>query len=87
MKEEKIPDFDLTPIAEDWFVNQFDGFVQGEEKRITHFEFDVRAFLRFVIRFVLDYQFKRQWGTVTIITSKMLHYDDRSIRKFRKSKR
>lgn len=87
MKEEKIPDYDLTPLAEDWFVEQFEQFVQGNEKRITHFKFDVRAFLRFVLRFVLDYQLKRQWGTVTIITAKMLNYDDRSIRKFRKSKR
>lgn len=84
MKEEKIQDFDLTPIAEDWFVEQFEQYVQGKEERVSHFKFDIRSFLRFVIRFVLDYQIMRQWGNITITTARMCGYDDRSIRKFRK---
>lgn len=82
--KEIIPDLDLTPIAKEWFIEQFEQFVQGNEKKVTHFNFDLRDFLRFVIRYVLDYQLMRQWGNITITTARMLGYEDRSIRKFRK---
>ena len=84
MKEEKIPDLDLTPLAEEWFEEQFEQFVQSEEIRIKHITFDVKEFTTFVIDHVYRYQYDRQWGTVTINTARIVKYDDRSIRKFRK---
>ena len=84
MKQEKIQDFDLNPIAEDWFVEQFEQFVQGDEKRVAHFRFDVKAYTAFVITHVYEYQYNRQWGTVTSNTANIVNYDARSIRKFRK---
>ena len=83
MKEEKIQDFDLTPLAEQWFVLHFNQFVNDDEERRDHIYFDVKAFTRFVISHIYEYQYSRQWGAVTIHTAKIVHYDDRSIRKFR----
>ena len=51
MKEE-ILDLNLNPLAEEWFVNQFDGFINGDEKRIKHITFDVKEFTAFVINHV-----------------------------------
>lgn len=84
MREEKIKDLDLTPLAEEWFVLHFGEFVNDDEKMRSHIEFDVKAFTRFVINHVYEYQYDRQWGEVTIHTARIVHYDDRSIRKFRK---
>ena len=84
MKKVEIPTLNLTPLAEEWFVEQFEQFVQGDEKRIKHITFDVKEFTAFVINHVYQYQYDRQWGTVTINTARIVKYDDRSIRKFRK---
>ena len=54
------------------------------EKRITYISFDVKRFIRFVINFVYEYQYKRQWGAVTTHTARIVGYDERSIRKFRR---
>lgn len=83
MREDKIQDLDLTPLTEEWFVLRFGEFVNNDEKRRSHVYFDVKAFTRFVINHVYEYQYRRQWGEVTIHTARIVGYDDRSIRKFR----
>ena len=84
MRKEKIADLNLTPLAQEWFVLRFGDFVNDDEKMRAHISFDVKAFTRFVINHVYEYQYDRQWGEVTIHTAKIVGYDDRSIRKFRK---
>ena len=84
MKQEKIQDLDLTPLAEEWFATQFGQFVDGKAERITYISFDVKRFIRFVINFVYEYQYKRKWGAVTTHTARIVGYDERSIRKFRR---
>ena len=79
-----MKELDLTPLAEEWFVLQFGEFINNDEKKRAHIHFDVKAFTRFVINHVYEYQYDRQWGEVTIHTARIVHYDDRSIRKFRK---
>jgi hypothetical protein len=78
-----MKDLDLTPLAEEWFAEQFASFVMDDERRLKYISFDVKVFSRFVINYVYDYQNKRQWGAVTCNTARIVNYDDRSIRKIR----
>ena len=78
--------FDLTQLAQQWFSELFDAFVDNQPESLDYIIFDIRVFTRFVIRYVYDYQLKHQWANITIHTSHIVRYDDRSIRKIRNHK-
>lgn len=78
--------FDLTPLAERWFRELFNAFVNNQPEALDYITFDVRAFISHVIMYVYEYQRKRQWGNITIHTSHIVRYEDRSIRKIRNHK-
>ena len=50
-----MKDLDLTPLAEEWFAEQFASFVMDDERRLKYISFDVKVFSRFVRMRVLQY--------------------------------
>lgn len=77
----------LTPLAEEWFAEQFALFVGEEPEKRDVFDFDVREFGQFVVRHVYDYQAKRKWEHVAHKTAFMLNYEQRSVNKIIKKYR
>ena len=77
---------DLTPLAKEWFVNQFIAFVDGDVERVDHFTFDVRDFTLFVITFVYDYLHDRHFRHATRDTGYALNYEPRSVNKIIKKR-
>ena len=77
----------LTPLAEEWFAEQFALFVGEEPEKRDVFDFDVREFGQFVVRHVYDYQVKRKWEHVAHKTAFMLNYEQRSVNKIIKKYR
>ena len=76
--------YNLTPLAEEWFVAQFDALVNNNAEQLNPLEFDVREFERFVVRYVYDYQLTHQWyscGEIARMTAKICHYEERQIRR------
>lgn len=51
----KNENFNLTPLAKEWCVNQFLQFIDDRPERITHFTFDVREFSDYFAKYVNDY--------------------------------
>lgn len=76
----------LTPLAKEWFVNQFIAFVDGNVERVHHFTFDVRDFALFVITFVYDYLHERHFRHATRDTGYALNYEPRSENKIIKNR-
>lgn len=54
--------YNLTPLAEEWFTAQFDALVENKQDNARHVEFDVRAFTRFVIHYINDYHARHNWS-------------------------
>ena len=60
MKEEKIEDFDLTPLALQWVEEQFLVYVGDEPKRAEHFRFNSRELGHEFAKFVHSYLLKHE---------------------------
>lgn len=71
--------FDLTSLAEEWFVSQFDAKVNGKVKNVALIEFDLRKFVLFVIRYINDYHAKHRWKHEAQRTANIVHYQERQI--------
>lgn len=71
--------FNLTPLAEEWFVAQFDALVNDCPQNARLTEFDVRQFTRFVIRYINDYHARRGWSHEAQKTATIVHYQERQI--------
>ena len=73
--------FDLTPLAKEWFVEQFAQFIGEDPVKRDFFDCDVRDFCQFVVLYVYDYQDERKWKHVAHKTAFMLNYEQRSVNK------
>lgn len=78
--------FDLTPLAKEWLVEQFVQFIGEDPVKRDFFDFDVRDFCQFVILHVYDYQVVRGWPHVAHDTAMMLWYEQRSVNKIIKKR-
>lgn len=78
--------FDLTPLAKQWFIEQFAQFLGENPDKRDFFDFDVRDFCQFVVLHVYDYQDDRKWGHVAHKTAFMLNYEQRSVNKIIKKR-
>ncbi len=58
----EMEEFNLTPLAKQWVVEQFLEFVQDKPERVKYFKFDVREFNDFLATYIHDYLNMR--GTV-----------------------
>ena len=76
----------LTPLAKEWFKEQFALFIGEDSDKRDFFDFDVRDFCRFVILYVYDYQNERAWHHVAHNTALMLRYEQRSVNKILKKR-
>ena len=77
---------DLTPLAKQWFIEQFAQFIGTNPEKRDNFDFDVRDFCQFVILYVYDYQDDREWKHVAHKTAFMLNYEQRSVNKIIKKR-
>lgn len=77
---------DLTPLAKEWFVNQFIAFVGDDVEKVNHFSFDVRDFILFVVTFIYDFLHDRHFRHATRDTGYALHYEPRSVNKIIKNR-
>lgn len=71
--------YNLTPLAQEWFVAQFDALVDNKQDNARHVEFDVRAFTRFVIHYINDYHARHNWSQEVQKTASIVHYQERQI--------
>lgn len=71
--------YNLTPLAEEWFTAQFDALVENKQDNARHVEFDVRAFTRFVIHYINDYHARHNWSQEVQKTPSIVHYQERQI--------
>ena len=78
--------FDLTPLAKEWFSEQFAQFIGEDPVKRDFFDFDVRDFCQFVVLHVYDYQDTRKWKHVAHNTAMMLWYEQRSVNKIIKKR-
>lgn len=78
--------FDLTPLAKEWFDEQFAQFIGEDPEKRDFFDFDVRDFCQYVILRVYDYQDEREWKHVAHKTAFMLNYEQRSVNKIIKKR-
>ena len=81
-----MKELNLTPLAKEWFVNQFIAFVGEDVEKVDHFHFDVRDFAQFVVTFVYDYLHNRHFRHATRDTGYALHYEPRSVHKIIKNR-
>lgn len=82
MKDE---DFNLTPLAKEWAVNQFHQFVGDEPKRVALFTFDMREFCDFFMKYVNDYLIMHEVAAPNDKTAKSLCYSrSQTYRKLKK---
>ena len=81
----KNENFNLTPFAEKWAVNQFLQFVGDEPKRVALFTFDMREFCDFFLEYVNDYLIKHEMAAPNDKTAKALCYSRSQI--YRKLKK
>lgn len=58
--------FDLTQLAQQWFSELFDAFVDNRPGMLNHITFDVRDFISRIIMNVYEYQRKQQLKTSPI---------------------
>ena len=77
---------ELTPLAKQWFVEQFAQFIGENPERRDDFYFDVRDFCKSLILYVYDYQDDREWQHVAHKTAFMLNYEQRSVNKIIKKR-
>ena len=77
---------DLTPLAKQWFVENFVTFVNEDVTKVDHFTFDVRDFARFVVSFVYDYLHDRHFRHAARDTGYALNYEPRSVNKIIKNR-
>jgi len=76
----------LTPLAKQWFMEQYAQFIGEDPGKRDFFYFDVRDFCQFVVQHVYDYQNDRQWKHVAHQTAFMLNYEQRSVNKIIKKR-
>lgn len=81
-----MKELNLTPLAKEWFVNQFTDFVGDDVEKVDHFTFDVRDFVLFVVTFVYDYLHDRHFRHATRDTGYALNYEPRSVNKIIKKR-
>ena len=77
---------ELTPLAKEWFAEQFAQFIGEDPVKRDFFDFDVRDFCQFVVMHVYDYQDERHWPHVAHKTAFMLWYEQRSVNKIIKKR-
>ena len=81
-----MKEFDLTPLAKKWFVENFVAFVNEDVSKVNHFHFNVRDFVLFVVTFVYDYLHDRHFRHATRDTGYALNYEPRSVFKIIKNR-
>lgn len=81
-----MKNLDLTPLAKEWFVAQFNAFVDDDVEKVDHFHFDARDFVLFVVTFVYDFLHDRHFRHATRDTGYALHYEPRSVNKIIKNR-
>lgn len=81
-----MKELNLTPLAKEWFVDQFSAFAGDDVEKVDHFTFDVRDFVLFVVTFVYDYLHDRHFRHATRDTGYALNYEPRSVNKIIKKR-
>ena len=60
MSKKEVRPLDLTPLAKQWVVDQFNAFVEDDAERVENFTFDVRElgdyFAEYVHLFLMQHE-------------------------------
>ena len=74
MSKREIRPFDLTPLAKQWVVEQFQLFVEDQPERVEKFTFDVRELGDYFADYVHTYLLRHEVPAAADKTATIMRY-------------